>query len=432
MPDDSAPWFLNYTYIGANHGCDQSRIVTVSNHELTTADIGSCWSDDKKTDFYIIKIVDSNNFVVLSDNIGKHGTFMFERTLKGNQLKARRSKKVLNVEKWRSFQLIPSCRINSQTYLLNGRIPLEDGKLVTGNYLQVIEDYDIISPLSILDYIKKNPRSEISFISNKFKKILNNNIDRIFSPNGACTTHYKSKIEENINMGHMGFIQTAPLVCRKGSVLEYYVPKTLPFELSGMQYDFKNIQDFSSILIEPINFGDKYLNIDNRNNLPERFIQILGEREDGIIKRNIGYAFGYSLVNGVTKPKIRSGNCSVAMQISRAKKSYPHAVGKKMKVVEKGREFECFAYRQYFDPQRYPNTTSFYYHRENDAYIMYVDYHQSIKNDVLKLPVELVNKKMTIIEKTKSLIIVNKKSVSSRDLVVSVNNNYGYIVLKFE
>src|SRR4051794_4215250 len=30
--DDSTPWFLNGTFIGANHGCSDSRVITCAKH----------------------------------------------------------------------------------------------------------------------------------------------------------------------------------------------------------------------------------------------------------------------------------------------------------------------------------------------------------------------------------------------------------------
>ena len=69
--DDSTPWCLNGTYIGANHGCSDGLEIAVRNHGLSDNDIGSEWLDEAGRKFYILKIANQDKFWLLSENEGK-------------------------------------------------------------------------------------------------------------------------------------------------------------------------------------------------------------------------------------------------------------------------------------------------------------------------------------------------------------------------
>src|SRR5436190_16492405 len=84
--DDSTPWNLNGTYIGANHGCSDSRILTSAKHGLAVADLGSEWLDEAGTRFYVLKIPDGDHLWVLSANTGAGDVWRFAE-IKGSTLK---------------------------------------------------------------------------------------------------------------------------------------------------------------------------------------------------------------------------------------------------------------------------------------------------------------------------------------------------------
>ncbi len=74
--DDATPWNLNGTFIGGNHGCSDARELTAKNHGLTVKDIGSEWTDEAATKFYIIKIATADKIWILkcrrTDSIGEY------------------------------------------------------------------------------------------------------------------------------------------------------------------------------------------------------------------------------------------------------------------------------------------------------------------------------------------------------------------------
>lgn len=428
--DDSAPWNLNGTYIGANHGCAAGREIVTPKHGLTVADIGSEWLDDAAEKFYIIKVPNPDTVWILSENKSGDEIWKFNGIIKGQMLKSGDGSKTLDAKDNKMVQLIPACRINKQKYLVNGKTPLEDGRVTHCDWLDIEEDYDIMAPDSLLTAIRNNPGKEMNFSDASLDSIVNNRIVYRFLPMGACTVDHNSTARRNFKLGYMGFVQSAPLETGSLSTHEYYVPKTLPFELKGRKYDFAHFEDFSQKLPGELLFGPKYKNTSDSKNPPDRFIQFLGEKKSGAPERKIGYVIGYSLIEGITRPETRAANCEAFLYLYVSNKTYPHAIdgGK----VEAGKEFHCLAYRQYFDASAYKNATSVYWHKESDSYLLYVDYHKSVENDMIKLPDYLSGKKISIVEKTPSVKLLTDTIVPSKGLSLSVDGAYGYAVLKLD
>ncbi len=421
---------MNGTYIGGNHGCSDVIEITAKNHGFTVKDIGSAWTDEVGKTFYVIKLPKPDIIQVLSENEGKDGIWKFTRSLKGKELKRVSDGKILNVETAKVTQLWPACRMNRQEYLVNGKDPLAPGKSAVCDYFDIVEEYDIIAPDSLLESIKGNPGKEADFRAKDLDAVLTNRIVYRFQPMGTCTVEHISTARRGFNLSYSGFIQSAQLETGSLSTHEYYVPKTLPFELKGRKYDFAHFEDFSQKLPGDLLFGPKYKNTSDSKNPPDRFIQFLGEKKNGATERKIGYVIGYSLIQGITRPETRAANCEASLFLYVSNKTYPHAVDGG--TVPAGKEFHCLAYRQYFDASAYKNATSVYWHKESDSYLLYVDYHKSVENDMIKLPDYLSGKKISIVEKTPSVKLLTDTIVPSKGLSLSVDGAYGYAVLKLD
>lgn len=430
--DDATPWNLNGTYIGGNHGASDVIEITAKNHGLTVKDIGSAWTDEAGKTFYVIKLPKPDIIQVLSENEGKDGIWKFTRSLKGKELKRVSDGKILNVETAKLTQLWPSCRINKQEYLVNGKEPLAPGKSVVCEYFDIVEEYDIVAPDSLLESIKRNPGKEADFRAKDLDAVLTNRIVYRFQPMGACTVEHKSTARRKFNIGYMGFMQSAALAKGDFDTHSYYIPKTLPFAKSGVNYDFKSIQDFSVPPVVPLNFNGGEKNVGEWTNLPDRFIQFLGKKENGENINKVGYALGYSLTEGLTRPDERSRNSRAALFIYTSSKTYPSAIDSTIGLVPAGKEFYCLAYRQYFDASAYKNATSVYWHKEADSHLLYVDYHKAVEKDIIKLPNCLSGKKISVVEKTPSVKVLNEKTVPGEGISLSVDGSYGYAVLRLD
>ena len=430
--DDSTPWNINGTYIGANHGCSDARELTSPGHGKTTADLGSEWKDGAGNKFYIIRIVDDNRIWVLSENKGGNDIWKFVNTVKGNALTNTAAVDVvINIASNKMVQLTPACRIRKQEYLADGKMALPEKKEVVCNCLDIVEEYDIINPASLLAKMRQSPGKEQNFTGEELDGVIHNSIIYRFLPNGAIVVYHTSKALQDFKIGHMGFIQSAKMSIGNYQAHEYYIPKTKPFSFGGINYNFRDLQDFKPRIPVPIKFSAATGSVEDAQNLPDRFIQLLGDTENGKFTGKAGYALGYSPLSGVTKIGERSRYTSSAGNIAGTSKSYPCAINSRVgEIVPAGTVFNCVAYRIYFNPRKNPKSTCVYWFKENDDYLVYLDYHQNVENEVVALPPEMTGKRISIIEKTPSFTLKTEKTVPARGLILAIKDNYGYAVLR--
>ncbi|MBM4046902.1 MAG: hypothetical protein FJ279_17495, partial [Planctomycetes bacterium] len=201
--DDSTPWNINGTYIGANHGCSDVRELTCNNHGRKPSDLGSEWEDDAGAKFYLIKILDDNRLWFLPRNLGKGGIWQFRTVISGSSLKSKARGAALTFSDNRMAQLRPACRIKKQEYLLDGKTPLKDGEPASCDHLDVVEEYGIINPASLLDDIIRHPGQERDFAADHLAAVIHNHIVYRFHPNGATVIYYTAKALQEFRIGYM-------------------------------------------------------------------------------------------------------------------------------------------------------------------------------------------------------------------------------------
>lgn len=427
--DDAVPQKIISTYIGANHGCSDARELTIPNHGLTTKDIGTAWKDSRGDIYYPIKIVNDSKIWVLGENKGQNGIWKFNRRIASGDFISPNGKK-LTIKRTVLAQMHPALRINKQQYLINGKTPLKDGKPVICDYFDIIEEYDIVAPDALLENIKNNPGKKANFIAPGIDSLLTDKTTYQFQPRGVCL------IDNQIipNRDFRTYFSTpvmSMLISKLNNYdsLTYYIPKTKPFENSGIKYDFNSIQDFSKPMKGYLSFKAANKNIDPTNP-PNRFIQFLGKNENGKNVNKVAYAFGIINDFGVGKSEERIKNVNEMLFIPRSRKTYPRTLGYKAGVLKKGTNLHSRGYKQYFDPQRYKNPSSVYWHKQGDTIRLYIDYHQAVSKDVIKLPEPFVGMKIKVVEKTPSIELLTKSKVPEQGIVVSVTGKQAYLVLE--
>jgi len=425
--DDATPWCLDGTYIGANHGASDIIAVTSPSHGLSDADLGSIWKDAADTAFYVIEIADDEQLHLLSENIGEHPRWKFTRSIEGTKLTNGTIGRVLPIRATTVSQLWPACRLNSLRYAVDGNKPLEEGVPTPCADFEVEEDYDIIAPDSVLDAIKKSAGHRVDFVSKEREAVLSNHIVYQFQPSGACLIQHRATALRDFDLSYMGFIQSVALQAAEGGRLVSYIPKTTPFTDHGIKYDFGGLQDLSEAPAGPLIFSMKNGNLADASDLPDRFIQILQSGD-----RRIGFAMGYSSASGLTKRSLRENNTESPLFIHTSRKTYPAAVDRKAGPVQKGTEFECVAYRQYFDPPSNPGVTCVYGHMEGEDYLGYADFHGPAENFTLRIPNEFRKRRLEVVEKIDSVRIASDATVSGIGVPIAVQGNRGTVVLRFE
>ena len=429
--DEATPLYLNDTFIDGNHGAVAAVEITSENHGLSEKDLGKeMLVEDAR--YYLVKIVDSNCFWIMSENTSQNRIWHFDVSPIKSALLEVASGKVFQIQKSASVQLTPSCRINRKQYLLDHKTSLIDGIVMTGDFLEVVEAYDIIAPDAVLKAVKQNPGHAVNFVGKDLDSVATIEITYRFLPLGTCIVEQRCRINRDVKWGHAGFVQSQQLAQGNFQFHEYYIPKTKPFKKYGREYNFSGIENFSGKLAGEICFSIAENNLSDPQNLPDRFMQFLGDSVNGKIYRKVGFVMGYSLLNGITRPEVRIKNTDTAGFISVAKKTYPFATNEcQSKVFAAGTEFKCTAYRQYYIPSSASdNATSVYWHKEADSYILYADYHNAVDNDIIRVPAHWNGKHVSVIDKSSSIFLVSGDFVPPNGIAVSLKQNYGYIVLK--
>lgn len=83
--DEAAPVYLLEDYIGGNHGYSGAVCVTIQGHDKTCEDIGSRWADDKGITWTLIRILNTQQMLFLSENLGPSELdFWFSDTISGD------------------------------------------------------------------------------------------------------------------------------------------------------------------------------------------------------------------------------------------------------------------------------------------------------------------------------------------------------------
>lgn len=429
--DDSTPWHINGVYIGGNHGCPGVLELSVPDERLAAADIGSSWRDEAGVTFFIIDVPSPGTARVLSENVATYPFWKFHDRVTGTTLTSTSGNSTFSYTKATPIQLLPCARIKEQKFLANGKTPLKPGKVIECDFLEIVEDYDIINPAAVLNHVIQHPGKKPDYVGSQLDAVINNKIVHRIHPNAATVITHRATALQPFNLEFMGFIQQELLgkIATSPGLIRYYIPKAEPFQQDGTKYDFRSVQDFSTAPQSPLKFtGD---DSPASRALPERFVQFLGDPGSAKNENRLGFALGYSLTNGLTALQNPSWRRKSAGFIHTTSKTYPFALDESVQnPVAVGTVFECVAYRQYFNPAVQSNATCAFWHRENDKTIVYVDYHKPVDGDVVHLPQALVGRPFRIIEKIGSLGVESTGSIPREGLKIRSEGAHGSLVLE--
>ena len=340
--DDTTPWNLNGTYIGANHGDSiASAVIFTKPHGLTEKDCGSEWRDSTGRKFYVLKIENPNIFWVLSENLSKDKDIWYFIRPKAGETLTGADGRVLKDFKVQYRQLYSPVRILSRKFLADGK-ELQDKAKVKCQKFTIEEEYDIVATDAILKHVIANKGRQAAFNAPGVERFLSQKIVYTFFPDSSCIVTHNTRFYRNVRLGYMGFVQAYQMNKGKYAKHLYYIPKTRPFKFDNQEWDFAGGVDFT----RPINGFMKFRSdtFENPASMPERFVQYL---KGGKNMPDIGFAFGYSLLEGCTTPEKRAKGTTVALFLYKTHKSYPHAVNSgRRRIIKAVDTFYCMAYRQ--------------------------------------------------------------------------------------
>lgn len=424
---DVAAWCINGTLIGASNGANEAVRVSAPSHGLSTSDLGSRWTDGAGTLFFLVGIPDADSLQFLSENKATAPSWEFVTSVSGDTLKRDDGSRSISISNAERTQFYPANRIQSQQFLADGK-PLEDGTVTPCSRFEVVDTYDILNPASVLDYIGKHTGKAPDLSSKEIKSLLTNRITYQFQPHGTCVINLEATANQDFDIDETAFVQASALYGVEGgdqATLSYLIPKTLLFTQDNVDYDFDGIQNMSQPLAGPLSFSTELFNLSDPNDLPDRFIQILGQGD-----KKIGFVIGYSLLNGMTIKSKRAENVSLPLSIHPSRHIYPVAISRKVGRIHAGEKLNCVSYRQYFLPEETAGATCIYGHQEKDAYVLYAEFHKDGDRIFLPFPANFTGKKFEIVEKSPSVTVLSRGVIERDGVSVSVKGGRGSIVLK--
>lgn len=359
--DDVAPaHFLGQT-LGANHGQPIS-VATITNHGLNNTAIGTAWNQNGVS-FYVMRIIDSNNVVFLSQNSGTRSAPVWTALSTGT---ITNGSQTLTISEISGAQCFPSVKNREIALRLDGEIISEDG-VYYGKVLDFVESYEIMNPSSVLDNIiaRAGQSSDPEYNGDSAARV--ETIYRFLGLNVLVIANFIA--EETIQFQDIMFSQAN----RKGSngVVKYYIPNSLPFGT----YDFR--QPLAVTWGQNVDTMYCYESQTKDPTKPiNRIIQYSGN--------DLGFAIGFLTDFGVGKALFDYTNHTFELR-GNTGKVYPRGVSRAVagNSLGVGDGYNAVIYRCLFKPESSGNRLSVYHFPYNGAEYVFLDYKGSVVDHVV-------------------------------------------------
>lgn len=436
--------------LSGNHGSRYCRTLLIPDHGMTVADIGGKIKGKDGYPYIIMQIRDKDNILIHPWGSGDDHAPKFREHKTGALFY---KGKQLPYQKSVFTQMYPLNRITDYRLLANGKTPVPEDTDVVCDHVDFIFVHDVISPNAAVRSVMENPgrkpcpewvgswqmmtvntpelREKYADYMKLPAIVTYSNLFR-FEARGANVIYRKavfhSKLknvrELNVMFGWGG----GTIAAKKKQY--FYIPKMKPVRMKGRTKEDPVLDcDFSANypMQEKMNVSFSFTRKDclDPDDVPDRFIRVSGNREP-----ELGIALGYSLINGCTAKKFKGADRDPFYYFWHTKKMYPYAYI--LKETRPGQIKETVCYRQYFNPQLEPDATSFYWHRERDSWLVYLDFHKELKNKQIRLPQHLTGRKISIVEKTPSLTLHTAETVPGDGIRLDVAGKHGYLVMKLD
>lgn len=426
--DDSAPLNYNGTFIGANHGASFVREVTSSGHGKAVQDVGSTWTDSAAAVWTLMKIVDANKLWFMPSNTAAYPAWSFNSTLTGNLTHSSGATNTGAITVGSSVltQLWPCLQNQTAKVFLDGVTEVTaDGTYACG-FVDVVNTYDIANPAAVVTYVRGlvGGATQPSFIDPSIAADVHRTLTYRYSENGSCTiTDGMRVLTSGLSWsgGNFPATQAGPLTYT-GKELWQYVPRVTPKVGSLKTWNFA-AQERIDGAMEQVNLTSA--NWSDANNPPDRMAQIV--RTAGVAE--FGMMIGVSPVRGTGPAATRKFLLTDALFVSAIRKQYLKAVGTPAPITA-GSYYETVAYRAYWTAGMCPQATAFTWYRDGKDIVVIADFHQNVDFAALKMPSQFTGMDVTVVDKTASATVHGNGVVTADGVLVSVNDGYGYVVLK--
>lgn len=427
--DDGCPIKLTSGYLAAGHGYARGAMLTVNEHGKTYADIGSKWVDNNDNNFYLIKIIDENTLGFFGDVLSGNNDYDVARAIPNTSLThvsgAVHTGTITGFTQtiWQ-VEPIVKAETHKKKILLNGAIEITKRGTYYGDFVDVIDEYDVTNPRDILDSVLSNKPSGGYTKNPDYNKGRNfihfSNLYR-FLNDGTLLLISCVDSDHVLNLEYWGGTQYAeknsPSVF--GGKCKKYIPGTLPITVEGVSYDMRIPYDMTSWRVS-LDYIPEYW--EDQSYPPDRCLTFYTDTNN-VIKA--GYAVGYLPV-GLGEPSIRKNNVSNAINLYSSKKYYPHLIDNQN--IPASQPLQSVVYRKPLIDVANEHTDAYFIPYGNVCY-MYVDYH-STADERIKIPTEYIGKPMSVIQKSSNVTVYGTMTTNEVRIKCSSSSPmYGYAVI---
>lgn len=431
--DDAGP--LNYrgTFIGANHGVDDTWRVNVAAHGKTAVDIGSRWVDGSGNYWVIMRVPTTGAIEILSENLLAYPAWQFTGTPVGTltHVSGATNQTSFSTSSKTQAQLFP----NISRRILNVYV---DGVLMTGDFsmpfydeVTIQESYGVNNPAHMVTLAKANVglgEPDYEALGVDIDATVRNMVS--FTPNGASTIIANGHLLNPVTgFNYFGLSQAVAISVGGTDKRIGYIPRTIPFTVGPTTFDMVTGHDITTPPTTAITIDKtRYLDL---NDPPNEMFQII-RTSGGAHKYSFG--IGYNEERGLGKPSERMTKVGVAADMNAGyAKMYPRAMtsdGSAMSAsLPAGTHFSGVVWRA-FSPNRVPQASFFEWYKIGKEYYAVAHFHQQVDSLDLPLPARFAGMAATVVKSKNATL--NVDTVSATGLNVSTSATIGYIVVKFK
>lgn len=426
--DDVAPAKFNSTFIGANHGCALARKVTVTGHNKTFADISSSWKDSGNRIYYLIQIIDANNLLLLGENTSATDIWNFNVTITGamTHVSGAVNTSTFTPTSPTSYQIFPAVKLVSQKIVADGVEVVSTVSSKSCAKIQFIDVYDVINPASLAaaliankpvgGYTSNSLYDELSGITFSSR----HSIVYTFTDALTCIVNTDWFNYKDVALDYFGASQAGIMTALDtGGKVHFYMPKALPVSDGVTTFDFRTAPQFTAPAAE--------LNINSyeAGKFIDRAIELVGTTS---ADKTVGFSHGY-----LPEYSNRQSTTNKAWNISTGRKSYPYLIngGQLGATLAAKSPYSSVFFRKYHVTSEVAGRLSLCQFEFNNRHYFIADYQAAVTDNIV-LPVNVIGKKLNIVEKSDNLKVLSVVSNTVTVDVASASPMYGYIFGYFE
>lgn len=426
--DGTAPIFNSRTvpwHLYMQHGYCIPKL-TAKNHQLTRADVGSFWKDERGREYQLGKISGNHLYMlpkIRETNIEGLYSRDWEHPYSGypsvlHHLSGGVHTDDIDISKGQSFQIRPIQKAIERSFYA-------DGQRITKYGVYECEEFKIVETLSCL-----NPFTVETWFPKPVMKDELMRITQLFTFCGLSTSYNTIlDVKQPIMFESYGCNQAKHLMKYKDYNAYIMLPRVKKLQ-DGHRVDMPFKQNTKKgrevrVLRDSVDLYDV-------NKLPDREISYLYSPLRGY---KLGFASGLSLTEGISEDKTRlnyipMGTLTLNMSPSNRNKMYIKAINSEAfenKLLPKGFRGEFHSYFTYFDPSQ--NEGQVYWYKDGDEFYIYA-HCQSKKTTKISLPMMMNNYQLSVIDKTDGVELKSKKIEDGSLCLIYITDDANYIVIR--